>query len=322
MESWKDVADKITPGQIEGILNALGVEVQSETESNYMAFCPFHANTHSAALSISKDTGLFYCFGAGCNARGNIYQLITKVKNCSYYSALRLAEKNKTNDIPLAQRINKIKEEQALEQYDPERIQYYIDSFWKYDKPKLYMNSRGVKNSTSKHFNVGYDPKGDRIIVPVYDRKEMPVGYVGRFIEYKSFKNSKGLPSSKTLYNYHNARGMSNKYVIVVESSFDAMRVYQATGKAVVATLGGTFSDIHLGQIRRSFDGIILGVDGDVPGQKFAKRIYKKCSDAGLAVKQAEYSGAELFPKGAKDFGDCTDEQIATMIDGACAYVP
>lgn len=310
----------MTDGQVLNVIESLGLEIQGETDTNYMVFCPFHINTHSAALTISKESGVFYCFGAGCGERGNLVQLIRKTKGGSYFSSLRLIDRYKGEPIPLEDRIKKIKEEEKLPEFSREILSKMQEAFWSEDKPKRYMNSRGITNQTSKYFGVGYDPYKDMICVPMFDKDNNPVGVVGRAIEYKRFKNSTDLPTSKTLFNYNNARTLNNEQVIVVESSFDAMRVYQATGKAVVATLGGTFSDIHCSQIYRSFNGIILGVDNDEAGQKFAARIAKKCRSFGLIVKQARHSETQLFPGQAKDFGDCTDAQIKHMVDNSCTF--
>lgn len=311
----------MTEGQVLNVLESLSLEVQSETDTNYMVFCPFHVNTHSAALTVSKENGVFYCFGAGCGERGNLVQLIRRVRGGTYFASLRLIEKYRGEIVPVEQRIKKIKEEEKLPEFSRDILQKMQAAFWEEDKPKRYMNSRGITNQTSKHFGVGYDKYQDMICVPMFDKDNNPVGVVGRTIEYKRFKNSVDLPTSKTLFNYNSARTLNNDDVIIVESSFDAMRVYQATGKAVVATLGGTFSDIHVQQIYRSFNGVVLGVDNDQAGQKFAKRIAKKCRDYGLRVKQAKYSETQLFPGQAKDFGDCTDVEIKHMVDNSCTFV-
>lgn len=321
MEQWENTSNQMTDGQVRLVLENLGLEIQSETDTNYMVLCPFHMNVHTAALSVSKESGVFHCFGAGCGESGNLVQLIRKVKGVNYFGSLRFIEKYRGEEISLEEKIKKITEEKKLKKFPENIVNGLEEQFWLKDKPKKYMNKRGILNSTSKHFHIGYDPQKDMICVPVYDKDGGPVGLVGRSIEYKRFKNSNNLPTSKTLFNYHDARKSNNDYVIIVESSFDAMRVWQATGRAVVATLGGTFSDAHCAQLYRSFNGIILGTDNDEAGQKFAKRISKKCRSYGLTVRQARYSETLLFPPKAKDFGDCTDEQISHMVDNACTYV-
>lgn len=321
MERWSGNKNQMTDDQVRNVLERIGLEVQSETETNLMVFCPYHSNTHSAALSVSKETGVFHCFGAGCGESGNLIKLVTDTAKCNYFSALRIIEKYKGEPLTLEQRIEKIKTESTLEEFPRKTIYALRQSYISHPEAQKYMLTRKITPSTAEHFQLGYDKFDKKICVPVFGPEGQPVGYVGRCIEEKAFKNSWNLPTSKTLFNYNNARKTSDDCVIIVESSFDAMRVWQATDKPVVATLGGTFSDQHLQQLYRSFNCVILGVDNDGPGRKFAARIAKKCRSVGLNVKQATYSETELYPAGAKDFGDCSDKQIKHMINNTKIYL-
>lgn len=85
------------------------------------------------------------------------------------------------------------------------------------------------------HFDLGYSKNMDMVTVPVHSPDGTPIGLVGRSIKGKSFKNSTNLPKSKTLFNIHRAKKIGD-HVIVVESSFDAIRVHQAGFPNVVAT--------------------------------------------------------------------------------------
>lgn len=321
MERWSSNKDQMTEDQVQGVLDNIGLEIQSETETNLMVFCPYHSNTHSAALSVSKEAGIFYCFGAGCGESGNLIKLIMDVVKCNYFAALRMIEKFKGQEITLEQRLEKINRENTIEEFPRKTIYALRQSYLSHPEAQKYMLTRQILPATADHFELGYDKYDRKICVPVFGPEGQPVGYVGRCIDEKIFKNSWNLPTSKTLFNYQSARKTSDDSVVIVESSFDAMRVWQATKKPVVATLGGTFSDKHLQQLYRSFNCVILGVDDDRPGQKFAARIAKKCREVGLKVTQARYSEAELYPYGAKDFGDCSDSQIKHMIQNTQIYI-
>lgn len=320
MERWSGYQDQMTEDQVHNVLESIGLEVQSETETNLMVFCPYHSNSHTAALSVSKGSGVFYCFGAGCGQSGNLIKLITDTLKCNYFSALRLVEKYKGEPISLELRLEKISKENTLEEFPRKTIYALRQTYINSQDAQKYMLTRKILPSTSDHFALGFDKYDRKICVPVFGPEGQPVGYVGRCIDEKVFKNSWNLPTSKTLFNYNNARKTSDDTVIIVESSFDAMRVWQATDRPVVATLGGTFSDKHLQQLYRSFNCVTLGVDNDRAGRKFASRIAKKCRDVGLTVKEATYSETELYPDGAKDFGDCSDHQIKHMVNNSKIY--
>ena len=90
-----------------------------------------------------------------------------------------------------------------------------------------YFKSRGINQESANYFELGYSSNMKMVTVPVHSPDGMAIGLVGRSIEGKSFKNSTNLPKSKTLFNIHRAKKIGD-HVIVVESSFDAIRVHQA----------------------------------------------------------------------------------------------
>ena len=49
-----------TEEQVERTLNGIGIDIVSQTESNFMIFCPFHNNSRTPAGTISKEKGLFF----------------------------------------------------------------------------------------------------------------------------------------------------------------------------------------------------------------------------------------------------------------------
>ena len=106
---------------------------------------------------------------------------------------------------------------------------------------KDYFYSRGINQQSIIDFGLGYSQNMGMVTVPVHSPDGMPIGIVGRSIEGKSFKNSTNLPKSKTMFNVHRAKKIGD-HVIIVESSFDAIRIHQAGFPNVVATLGGFLS--------------------------------------------------------------------------------
>jgi hypothetical protein len=228
-------------------------------------------------------------------------------------------------------------------------------------KAQDYMRSRHFEHDVLNHFRVGFSPekwvkskktgkpylKQDMIIVPMHDPKGMPVGLIGRTIEGKQFRNSDNLPKSLTMFNLHRAK----KYgatVIIVESSFDVMRIHQAGYPNVVALLGGSLSPQQIKQLNRYFDTIIIMTDFD------KKRIEKPgtCNKCKTYICQGHRPGRELghkiaaslpnkrvlwaafddecvFPykplkgyrdKPAKDPGDMTDDEIRQCLRNAVSH--
>jgi len=197
-----------------------------------------------------------------------------------------------------------------------------------------YLYSRGFDDDTLKTFEVGYSVKKDMTIVPMHDPNGMLLGFVGRSVEDKIFKNSDNLPKSKTAWNVHRAK-RHGETVIVCESSFDAMRVHQAGYPNVVALLGGHFSEWHKDQFNEYFSRIIIMTDfdergkpkancakckhlpaqadgvrciGHRPGRELGHSIAKALPNK--RIFWAAYDDAVIYPHGAKDAGNMTDNEI------------
>lgn len=184
------------------------------------------------------------------------------------------------------------------------------------DEGRTYLNGRGINDESIDHFKLGYSQAQRMVIVPVHSPDGIPVGLVGRSIEGKSFKNSTGLPRNKTMFNIHRARRASST-AIVVESSFDAIRVHQSGYPNVIATLGGSMSKINLNNINRNFNKVIIMTDADTAGRELGKTIASSLKNK--EILWAHYSNDMLYPHDAKDVGDMTEEEIRICIENALA---
>jgi DNA primase len=135
------------------------------------------------------------------------------------------------------------------------------------------------------------------VTVPVYSNTGVCVGFVGRSIEGKTFKNSTGTPRNKILFNLNN---VLYKEVVIVESSFDAIRLWQL-GIPAIATLGANLGKMQIQLINKYVSRLILAMDQDDAGSTLRKNI---SSNVSIPTSTME------FPDGVKDIGDMTDEQI------------
>ena len=174
-----------------------------------------------------------------------------------------------------------------------------------------YFISRGINDLSMSHFELGYSENQNMVTVPVHTLDGLPIGLVGRSIEGKSFKNSTNLPKSKTLFNIHRAKKIGD-HVIIVESSFDAIRVHQAGFPNVVATLGGFLSNDQHNLLNRHFNKITIMTDNDLAGRELGSGIAHKLKNKDILWSSFEYG--KIYPHDAKDAGDMTDEEIKTCV--------
>jgi DNA primase len=227
------------------------------------------------------------------------------------------------------------KETESLENFDemlaeamedkPMFEEFNNDTLDKLSKDRLnstracdYFVSRNINSEAMDYFGLGYSANMDMVTVPVHSPDGMPIGIVGRSIEGKSFKNSTNLPKSKTMFNVHRAKKIGD-HVIIVESSFDAIRIHQAGFPNVVATLGGFLSKEQHHILNRYFNRITIMTDADLAGRELGLSIANK-----LRMKDvlwASYEYGKIYPHDAKDAGDMTDEEIKACIKNAVSDI-
>lgn len=305
-----------SPSHMRAIVRQLGLHVVSETSHDFLCLCPFHGNRHTPSFSVSHQKGLYLCFNPSCGASGTIVELVKNMTHRNEFEALRFiisAQKESVAHFEdeLAEILDDKPEFEEFSQETLDRLHQGMT-----DDGRVYLNGRGINDESIDHFKLGYSQNQRMVIVPVHSPDGIPVGLVGRSIEGKSFKNSTGLPRNKTMFNIHRARRASST-AIVVESSFDAIRVHQSGYPNVIATLGGSMSKINLNNINRNFNKVIIMTDADTAGRELGKTIASSLKNK--EILWAHYSNDMLYPHDAKDVGDMTEKEIRTCIENALA---
>lgn len=305
-----------SPSHMRAIVKQLGLQIVSETSNDFLCLCPFHGNRHTPSFSVSHQKGLYLCFNPSCGASGTIVELVKNISKRNEYEALRFIMS--AQQIAAAHFEDELAEILDSKPEFEEFSQNTLDRLYSgmTDEGRLYLNGRGINNESIDHFRLGYSQAQRMVIVPVHSPDGIPVGLVGRSIEGKSFKNSTGLPRNKTMFNIHRARRESST-VIIVESSFDAIRVHQSGYPNVIASLGGSMSKINLENINRNFTKVIIMTDADAAGRELGKTLANNLKNK--EILWAHYSNDMLYPHNAKDVGDMTEEEIRTCIENALA---
>jgi DNA primase len=308
------------PNHIKAIVKEIGLRIISESNNNLVIYCPFHNNTHSPSFYISEENGAWLCFNPACGETGNIIQLIKKVTGKNDFESIRLISS---------------KEAEGLDNFDEVLNQMFEEKpdFIEFDQKKLddltleltlnkqardYFESRGINQASMTYFKLGYSEAQGMVIVPVHSPDGIPVGLVGRSITEKKFKNSTNLPKNKTLFNIHRAKKIGD-HVIIVESSFDAIRVHQSGFPNVVATLGGHISPDNINLLNRYFNKITIMTDADEAGRALGLSISNKLKNKDILW--ASYTYGKIYPHDAKDSGDMTEAEIQSCVKNAVSDV-
>ena len=301
MDRWNRRAkgDIYTPEQIKRVLSASGVDVFSDVGDNLIIFCPFHNNHRTPAGEVHKESGLFFCFS--CQKTADLHELVMHITGRSYFESSRfISSKRGEQNIELeVQKQLHSKPEFTL--FDDLILKRLYSQLLTSDHAKKYLTSRKINQNSWSKFSLGYSEKQDMVTVPVHSPDGIPLGFVGRSIVGKEFKNTPGLPKAKTLFNLHRVK-TANK-VLVVESSFDAIRLDQV-GISAVATLGANVSKIQIELLQKYFNNIIVVADNDEAGGNMKDRIIEKLGSR-VSVIQLD--------KQYKDVGDMEDEDLANL---------
>lgn len=332
--------DYYSEDQTYALLNEIGVQVVSDTEEVWMCYCPFHGNSNSPAFAVNKNNGTFICFNGACGAYGTMLSLVMQVSGKGAFASHRMVARAKAaSPTNFSAVLEKVLADEPMPEFPQKTLDGLYAAFWKSADAQEYMKSRGFNEPTLDNYRVGYSPKKKLVTVPMHDSAGSPVGLVGRTIEGKRFRNSDNLPRNRTLWNIHRAKRHAK--TVVTESTFDSMRVWQATGIESVAVLGSYFNANHAAQLNKYFTHLVIMTDDDQELNVKAK--CRKCREEGYESCRGHNTGLELGQKIAaecrgltvtwahldslkrydrmKDAGDMTDEQINYAIEHAISNV-
>ena len=298
--------------QVKRSLIASGVDIQYELDNDLMIFCPFHNNYRSPAGEVSKETGLFWCFS--CQESKTLEEVIMQISKKSYFEAIRVIDSNKDDRNLLERLSSTLEKKNELKQFDEELIEKLYNNVSGNLRALKYFDDRGITRDSIDKYRLGYSTTQDMVTIPVHSPDGYYLGFVGRSIEGKRFKNSTDLPKSKTLFNLWRNKRVDK--IFVVESSFDAIMIEQAGGHAV-ATLGATISKEQRKLLKQYFNQVIALGDNDEAGKNMSNKLMTdlgpgKCIIANLPTTVKDVS--DLSKQDLKNFIKGFDNIVVTML--------
>lgn len=289
------VSGRSTPAydeaHVAAVLAAAGIDIVAEVPSDFIVYCPYHNNYRTPAGEVSKEFGTFYCFS--CNEVASLENLVQKVTGKSYFESMRIVGAPR---LDLDAAVRKMEDKPIYEQFDQElvsRLHACLN-----DRARGYFEQRGIH--AFEEFELGYSQIHDMVIVPSHSPTGMLVGFQGRSIDGKQFKNSSDLPKRHLLFNLHRVRASS--YAYVLESPMDTIRCHQL-GIPAVSSYGSGITKEQIEIVFKYFPEVYVVPDRDEAGKKMALTMMKR--------------GATLLPvpMGYNDIGDLDDREIMTLLD-------
>lgn len=141
-----------------------------------------------------------------------------------------------------------------------------------------------------------YDALWGRLIIPIINNLGCVIAFGGRLLEkkpdfakYKNTQETELFIKNRTLYNINNLKkekaknGLSS--IIMVEGYMDAISVYNAGFKNVVASMGTSLTTEQARLLKRFAPTVLISYDGDGAGQKATIRGLEILQNEGLEVR-------------------------------------
>ena len=139
------------------------------------------------------------------------------------------------------------------------------------------------------------DAEGERLIIPIINNMDEVVAFGGRILKptdrakYKNTRETILFNKSKNLYNINlvkkekRAGGLPS--LIMVEGYMDAISLYSAGFRNVVASMGTSLTKEQARLCRRYTENVFISYDGDFAGQKANLRGLDILKDEGIKVR-------------------------------------
>lgn len=255
----------------------LGVRVSTETSSEAIAFCPVHNDKEKPSLSFNKESGLYKCFVATCQAfAGGNYERFYKL----------------------------VKKEDFIPEISATEIEFHHQQLLKHPQMRKWLNEvRGINMDTIVKYKLGTD--GHRLWIPidvkgkyVNVRKHSP----NKRDKIKTMSYSAGHGSVRLWPDSSIIPGDS---ILLCEGELDCLLANQMGFNAVTVTGGaGTWKDEFTTAIKH-VSSVNIVYDIDLAGRAGVNLVSRKIVSLGKTIKDV------LLPITTPANGDLTDWVVA-----------
>lgn len=282
---------------------------------NYVALCPFHPDKNPS-LNISREKGLFHCFG--CGAGGTIYHFVMKIENVNFERAVEIVANWANVEIPS---FETLKKNDWVYSFHEKLANYFKENLLKNEKLLNYLFERGLDINGIDKFYLGYAPPeindflrkenilenklketgiypyknfSKRLIFPIRTVSGKIIGFSGRALEGEEPKyiNSQEtiFKKGENLYGLYENKDeiLKTKEAILVEGYMDVIVLYINGIRNAVSSMGTSFTEEQGRVLKRFADRLYISFDPDIGGVEGAKRALEIGEKFNFEVKVIE----------------------------------
>ncbi len=139
---------------------------------NWKGLCPFHTEK-TASFTVNPKRNIYHCFG--CGAGGDAFSFLMRQERVAFPEAVRsLAERAGVALPDAGQRAPEVDGKlEALRRAMALAAEFYTRSLWEPggEKPRAYLEQRGVDTEVAKRFGLGYAPESWNALLGVMGRQ-------------------------------------------------------------------------------------------------------------------------------------------------------
>lgn len=315
------------------------IEVRKQG-SSFVCICPFHADKNPS-MHINPTKGFYHCFA--CKAGGDAFKFVMDYEKLSFADAVEKIAS--LSHFTLSYTKEKQENKKELKFILPSLNAYFKDNLKHHKEILTYLYQRALNDKDIAKFELGFAGASEdsirllqnqkipledavsvgvlkrdennefyasfigRITFPIYDHKDLLVGFGGRTLnpnipaKYVNSPQNILFDKSRIFYAFNIAKEniAQKKEMIVCEGYMDAIAFHKAGFDNAVAVLGTALTEHHLPLIRRYEAKVILCFDNDDAGLKAATRSAFLLStnkiDGKVAILQGGKDPAELVAK-------------------------
>ncbi|EFP2900259.1 DNA primase [Campylobacter jejuni] len=315
------------------------IEVKKQG-SSFVCICPFHADKNPS-MHINPIKGFYHCFA--CKAGGDAFKFVMDYEKLSFADAVEKVAS--LSNFTLSYTKEKQENKKELKSILPSLNAYFKDNLKHHKEVLTYLYQRALNDKDIAKFELGFAGASEdsirllqnqkipledamsvgalkkdennefyasfiwRITFPIYDHKDLLVGFGGRTLnpnvpaKYVNSPQNILFDKSRIFYAFNIAKEniAKKKEIIVCEGYMDAIAFHKAGFNNSVAVLGTALTEHHLPLIRRYDAKVILCFDNDEAGLKAATRSAFLLStnkiDGKVAILQGGKDPAELVAK-------------------------
>ncbi|OHB46761.1 MAG: DNA primase [Planctomycetes bacterium GWF2_40_8] len=286
------------------------------TGRNFLGLCPFH-HEKTPSFSVNVEKQIYKCFG--CGEGGTVFNFLMKQEALTFPEAVKALAEKANIRIDSFNTKEWSQSTSILYEANEKAASFFTDMLLKTKDGKQsrdYVSNRLINDDSINKFRLGYAPNHwdslvnkskewgvniqvlekaglvitkqdkacydrfrNRLMFPIFDSQNRPVGFGARALDNSlpKYLNSPETPvfnKSKTLYGINLAKEsmIRNRKVLLMEGYTDVIMAHQYGIDWSIAVLGTALTREHVRLLRRYCDKAILVFDADTAGQKSSER--------------------------------------------------